>query len=95
MLSQNSLPMATQRVFEHFAQNTRLADFTLIGGSALALQAAHRYSEDLDFWLPARQLDKSRIYRSHAPRGNDRSKTYMLFSRPKSTNTSSPWPKRR
>lgn len=61
MLNRDSLPPATQRVFDHLAQNTKLAKFTLIGGSALALQIAHRYSEDLDFWLPARELDKNRV----------------------------------
>lgn len=38
-----------------------LEGFTLIGGTALALQIAHRKSEDLDFWLPTDQLNKTTI----------------------------------
>lgn len=58
MLKLASLPEATRRVFDHFAANALLGDFTLIGGTALALQLGHRRSEDLDFWLPAERLNK-------------------------------------
>jgi hypothetical protein len=36
--------------------NPRLADFTLVGGTALALQIGHRISEDLDFNIFGRKL---------------------------------------
>jgi predicted nucleotidyltransferase component of viral defense system len=45
-------------VFEHLAGNALLQDFTLIGGTALALQIGHRQSVDIDLWLPALRLDK-------------------------------------
>ena len=61
MLKLDSLPEATLLVFEHLAANPSLCDFTLIGGTALALQIGHRWSEDLDFWLPAERMDKSLI----------------------------------
>jgi predicted nucleotidyltransferase component of viral defense system len=38
-----------------------LRDFTLVGGTALAVQIGHRRSEDLDFWLPRERLDKKII----------------------------------
>jgi hypothetical protein len=43
------------------AVNEQLRGFTLIGGTALALQINHRKSEDLDFWLPAEKMDKETI----------------------------------
>ncbi|MDR3157628.1 MAG: nucleotidyl transferase AbiEii/AbiGii toxin family protein [Zoogloeaceae bacterium] len=61
MLKLDSLPDATRRVFDHLAANTLLREFTLIGGSALALQFGHRHSEDLDFWIPAERMDKESI----------------------------------
>jgi hypothetical protein len=53
------LPEATRLVFEHLARNLR--DFTLIGGTALALQVGHRYSESLVFWLPSQKLNRHEI----------------------------------
>jgi len=50
VLKLDSLPDATRRVFDHLAADDLLHDFTLIGGTALALQIGHRHSEDLDFW---------------------------------------------
>lgn len=61
MLKLASLPEQTRRVFEHLAANPAMQDFTLIGGTALALQIGHRRSEDLDFWLPAEQMNKARL----------------------------------
>lgn len=43
------MPQATQKNFARLAGNPRLAGFTLVGGTALALQIGHRISEDLDF----------------------------------------------
>lgn len=55
------LPPGTLNVFEHLRTQALLGDFTLIGGSALALQIGHRLSQDLDFYfdgdtLPQRAL---------------------------------------
>lgn len=61
MLALNSLPPRTRAVFDALAGNPRMGGFTLIGGTALALQIDHRKSEDLDFWLPAGRLDKSAL----------------------------------
>jgi len=52
------MPANTQRVFEFFAGEPLLKDFTLIGGTALSLQIAHRLSVDLDFWQPSETLNK-------------------------------------
>jgi hypothetical protein len=42
----------TRTVFALLSGQEALAKFVLIGGTAMALQLAHRLSEDLDFWLP-------------------------------------------
>lgn len=56
------MPEATQKNFARLKDDPRLADFTLVGGTALALQIGHRISEDLDFnifgqKLPMRAID--------------------------------------
>ena len=56
MLRLDTLPAATARVFAHLYAEPLLAGFTLIGGTALSLQIAHRQSEDLDFYYPAESL---------------------------------------
>jgi len=61
MLNIESLTDRTRKIFEHVARCPALRDFTLIGGTALALQLGHRRSEDLDFWLPAESLNKDAI----------------------------------
>lgn len=61
MFNLDSLPEQTRRVFDQLAGNPLLRDFTLIGGTALALRIGHRRSEDLDFWIPAERMDKSLI----------------------------------
>ena len=43
------MPEATQKNFARLKDDPRLAGFTLVGGTALALQIGHRMSEDLDF----------------------------------------------
>ncbi|MFN5880505.1 MAG: nucleotidyl transferase AbiEii/AbiGii toxin family protein, partial [Burkholderiales bacterium] len=57
------MPEATRQNFERLKDDPRLAGFTLVGGTALALQLGHRISEDLDFnlfgqKLPIRALDE-------------------------------------
>lgn len=56
------MPKATRKNFERLKADPRLAGFTLVGGTALALQIGHRISEDLDFnifghQLPVREID--------------------------------------
>ena len=56
------MPEASQKNFVRLKDDPRLADFTLVGGTALALQIGHRISEDLDFnifgqKLPIKTLD--------------------------------------
>ena len=56
------MPEATQKNFARLKDDPRLAGFTLVGGTALALQIGHRISEDLDFnifsqKLPIRAID--------------------------------------
>jgi len=43
------LPAATKKNFARLHNDARLAIFSLVGGTALALQIGHRISEDLDF----------------------------------------------
>jgi len=50
------MPEATQKNFARLKDDPRLAGFTLVGGTALALQIGHRISEDLDFKLLGQKL---------------------------------------
>ncbi len=56
------MPEATRKNFARLKDDPTLAGFTLVGGTALALQIGHRISEDLDFnifghKLPIRVID--------------------------------------
>lgn len=56
------MPEATQRNFSRLKDDPRMSGFTLVGGTALAIQIGHRVSEDLDFnvfgsRLPVRAID--------------------------------------
>jgi hypothetical protein len=50
------MPEATQRNFARLKDDPRMAGFTLVGGTALALQIGHRISEDLDFNIFGQKL---------------------------------------
>lgn len=58
----DSLPEASRSLLltisEHCAD---IGAYLLVGGTALTLQIAHRLSEDLDFALPERKLDRAII----------------------------------
>lgn len=56
-----SLLPDTEKVLQKLAKAPFLADFTFVGGSALAQYLKHRYSEDIDLftWLP--ELDVESI----------------------------------
>ncbi len=61
MLKLEFMPKATQKNFARLKDDPRLADFTLVGGTALALQIGHRISEDLDFNIFGQKLPVSAI----------------------------------
>lgn len=50
------MPEATQKNFARLKGNPRLVGFTLVDGTALALQIGHRISEDLDFNIFGQKL---------------------------------------
>jgi len=59
----DALPPMTRDLYEYAAGCDELEKFTLVGGSALALQIGHRQSLDLDFAvfdesLPGRHIDR-------------------------------------
>lgn len=54
MLQVEFLPENTHQVFERLRDEPVLRGFTLVGGSALALQIGHRISEDLDLAMLGR-----------------------------------------
>lgn len=55
------MPVATQKNFARLKNDHRLEGFTLVGGTALALQIGHRISEDLDFNIFGQKLPVGRI----------------------------------
>ena len=59
------MPEATQKNFARLKDDPRLAAFTLVGGTALALQIGHRFSEDLDFNIFGQKLPTSAIDAQH------------------------------
>jgi predicted nucleotidyltransferase component of viral defense system len=60
------MPPATAKIFELFAGQKFISNFTLVGGTALALQLRHRMSEDLDFVQDAEHLNVNLIKRNIA-----------------------------
>ncbi|WP_310626803.1 nucleotidyl transferase AbiEii/AbiGii toxin family protein [Limnohabitans sp.] len=61
MLKLDFMPEATRQCFARLKKEPRLAGFTLVGGTALALQIGHRMSEDLDFNIFGQTLPKRAI----------------------------------
>lgn len=57
----DALPDNTRRLLEVCETIPEMERFLLIGGTALALHAAHRFSEDLDFITPEPKLDRRLI----------------------------------
>lgn len=55
------LPPETKRVWQYLKEQSGLAGFVLIGGTALAMRIAHRRSEDLDFVYPEPKLPRARL----------------------------------
>ena len=61
-----NLPEKTVRVLLALAragkQKQALANFTLVGGTALAIHLGHRQSEDLDFFRDGTCLEKAKLF---------------------------------
>jgi len=61
-----NLPEKTARVFLALAragkQKQALANYTLVGGTALAIHLGHRQSEDLDFFRDGTRLEKAKLF---------------------------------
>ncbi|MQP68169.1 hypothetical protein GE253_22890 [Niveispirillum sp. SYP-B3756] len=57
----DALPEATGRLLNILATKEFIAPAVLIGGTAIALQTAHRISEDLDFRFPGGKLPRRTI----------------------------------
>jgi len=61
-----NLPKKTARVFLALAragkQKQTLANFILVGGTALAMHLGHRQSEDLDFFRDGTRLEKAKLF---------------------------------
>ena len=51
-----NIPIVTAGLFDQFSKFTFMKKFTLVGGTALALQLGHRQSEDLDFIFDGEKL---------------------------------------
>lgn len=71
-LNTNYIPKETSELVDQFAKLTFIKNFTLVGGTALALQLGHRQSEDLDFIfdgekIPAITYTEPIIYTSDIP----------------------------
>lgn len=60
-MDMNKLRPDTQAVWERLSEDSRLAGFVLIGGSALTLRLGHRVSEDLDFAYTGDTLPRRRL----------------------------------
>jgi predicted nucleotidyltransferase component of viral defense system len=58
----NGLAKHTEKVFEYVSKMDCVKDYTLMGGTALALQLGHRLSEDLDFCKWHKANEKVSVY---------------------------------
>lgn len=68
-LRHNLLPLETAAVIDELADESALDGFCLVGGTALALQAGHRRSLDVDLVTFAPTLDKNGLFRAMRARG--------------------------
>ena len=62
------IPVETANLFDEFARLVFMQKFTLVGGTALALQLGHRQSEDLDFIYDGEMLPSAAIRREISKR---------------------------
>jgi predicted nucleotidyltransferase component of viral defense system len=59
----HALPPRTEALFRVLSRLPDMRGYTLVGGTALALRLAHRLSEDLDFAMEDKRLDRRAIRR--------------------------------
>jgi predicted nucleotidyltransferase component of viral defense system len=60
------MPSSTREVFQTLSVQKFMNPYTLIGGTALAIQIKHRYSEDLDFITDAETINTLLLKRNIA-----------------------------
>lgn len=65
-LNTKNIPEVTAVLLERFSGFAFMQKFTLVGGTALALQLGHRQSEDLDFLFDGEKIPATSIKRSIA-----------------------------
>jgi len=58
-----NIPCATAELLRILSKEKHMSRFSLVGGTALALQLGHRQSEDLDFVFDAEKIDTIGIKR--------------------------------
>jgi predicted nucleotidyltransferase component of viral defense system len=63
VVNTNFIPEKTAALFEKFTVLPFIGRFTLVGGTALALQTGHRQSEDLDFIYDGEKIPTTSIKR--------------------------------
>ena len=59
------IPSKTFHVLDKLCESRFIKDYTLVGGTALAMQIEHRMSEDLDFVIYAEKLNIHTIKRNN------------------------------
>jgi hypothetical protein len=69
VLNNELLPKATVAVIDKLADEEALTGFCLVGGTAMALQAGHRRSLDVDLVTFAESLNKHALFRAMQARG--------------------------
>jgi len=67
-INTNFIPIDTAKLFEEFAGLVFMRKYTLVGGTALALQMEHRQSEDLDFIFDGEKIPTTTIKREISKR---------------------------
>ena len=75
------MPPQTFSVFNKLSDSRFISKFTLVGGTALAIQLEHRMSEDLDFVLDSEKLNINTVKRNIA----------KLFPQHKIIRQDAPW----
>jgi len=68
-LKRDILPAATAAAIDKLADEAALAAFCLVGGTAMALQAGHRRSLDIDLVIFNKTLDKNALFKAMRARG--------------------------
>lgn len=64
MINLDLIPVGTKNVFDVLSEAKFISDYSLVGGTALALQIGHRKSEDLDFIFDNETINSTQIKRN-------------------------------